>query len=173
VYSGCEVKNMNESKWHRISELEAEVSNEEEALRLKKQLINDLRAEIGADPLYSPEELQPVMRGFMLAHLRFAAGQSLALCAKQLLDRRAACGLGALPTEDIFGALMRGGFDFARVSLKGRDQQMRGLTITLSRNPKWFAKAPDGKWGLVYSGREKESDAAPLRGAHPTGGRIG
>jgi len=144
------VNDMNEGKWHRISELEAEVRSDEDALRTKKQLVNELRAEVGAAPAYAAQEFEPILRG-LAPGLSLFDVLPLAACVKRVLEQRDTCGLGPAAVEDIFGTLVRGGFDFTVVSGKGRHEQLRGLAITLSRNPKWFVRAPDGKWGLKRS----------------------
>ncbi len=133
--------------WRRISRLEAEVQSEEAALRAKKRLVNDLCTEAGVAPAYGAHELEPIMRelgpGVSLFHVL-----PLAACVKRVLEERARYGLGPLAVEDIYGTLLRGGFDFTVVSIKGRREQMRGLATTLSRNSNWFVCTADGKWAL-------------------------
>ncbi len=144
------MKDATEAKWQKISELEAEVRHEEEALRTKKQVVNDLRAEVGAVPAYSAQELEPILRG-LTPGLSLFHVLPLAACVKRVLEQRDACGLGPAGVEDIYGTLVRGGFDFTVVSGKGQREQLRGLAITLARNPKWFARAQEGKWSLKGS----------------------
>ena len=141
------MKNGNERKWQRISDLEAEVRGGEETLRAKKQLVNQLCAEVGAVPVYGAQELEPIMRD-LAPGLSLFNVLPLAACVKRTLEQRNRCGLGPVTVEDIFSTLLRGGFDFTAVSGKGRHEQLRGLAITLSRNPKWFVRTPDGKWWL-------------------------
>jgi hypothetical protein len=153
---------MNEQIWRRIEELQAEVSRDEEALRRKRQLVNDLRAKIGAQPFYTPEELQPKLRGFMLAHQRFGVGAPLAVCIRQFLGRRAASGLGPVSLEEIFWTFTREGFDFRQVSVKSTKEQMRGLAITLGRNKKWFVRTADGQWELARPNPDELVPQSPL-----------
>ncbi len=67
---------------------------------------------------------------------------------KRVLEERNRWGLGPVAVEDIFGTLLRGGFDFTVASGQGRREQLRALAIALSRNPNWFVRTRDGKWGL-------------------------
>ncbi|HOX59613.1 MAG TPA: hypothetical protein P5205_21280 [Candidatus Paceibacterota bacterium] len=141
------MKNRHEQKWRRVSELEIEVRRQEVALRDKKRLVNDLCMEIGAAPAYGAQELEPVMR-------ELAPGVSLFdvlpldACVKRVLEQRDRYGLGPATVRDIFGTLLRGGFDFTLVSSKGRCEQLRALAFMLSRNRRVFVRRRDGKWAL-------------------------
>ena len=141
------MKDRYERKWQRISELEAEVRSAEAALRAKKQLVNDLCVEIGAAPAYGAQELEPIMRDLGPGLSLFDV-LPLTVCVKRVLEERNRWGLGPVAVEDIFGTLLRGGFDFTAVSGRGRREQLRGLAIALTRHPHWFVRMRDGKWGL-------------------------
>lgn len=141
------MKDRYERKWQRISELEAEVRSAEAALRAKKQQVNALCAEIGAAPAYGPQELEPILRDLGPGLSLFDV-LPLTVCVKRVLEERNRWGLGPVTVEDIYGTLLRGGFDFTAVSVLGRSEQLRGLAIALTRNPNWFARTRDGKWGL-------------------------
>ena len=147
------MKNPNEPKWRRISKLEAEVRCGEAALRTKKRLVNDLCAEVGAAPTYGAHELEPVMRELGPGLSLFDV-LPLTTCVKRVLEQRDRYGLGPVAVEEIFGTLLRGGFDFTVVSGKGRREQLRGLADTLSRNRHWFVRTGDGKWGVKGHAQE-------------------
>ena len=141
------MKDADERMWQRISQLEAEVRSEEEALRAKKRLVNHLCAAVGAAQTYGAHELEPIMRD-LAPGLSLFDVLPLTACVRRVLEQRSRCGLEPPAVEDIFRTLLRGGFDFSTVSANGRRAQLRRLATALSRNSNWFVRTPDGKWCL-------------------------
>ncbi len=137
----------DEQKWGRITELEAEVRSEEEALRAKKRRVNELCADVGVPPTYGAHELEPIVRD-LVPGLGLFEVLPLTTCVKRVLEERHRWGLEPSAVEDIFGTLLRGGFDFSTVSANGRRGQLRALTTALSQNPNWFVRTRGGKWRL-------------------------
>ncbi len=128
---------------------------EEAVLLATKRLVNNLCAEVGAAPTYGPQELEPVMRELGPGLSLFDV-LPLTACVKRVLEQRDGYGLGPVAVEELFGTLLRGGFDFTVVSGKGRREQLQGLADTLVRNRHWFVRTRDGKWGVRgYSKRPR------------------
>ena len=155
---------MHERKWQRISELEAEVRSDEEALRAKKRLVNNLCAEVGAPPTYGAHELEPIMRD-LAPGLSLFDVLPLTGCVKRVLGERHRYGLGPVAVEDIFGTLLRGGFDFSTVSANGRRAQLRALTTALSRNPNMCASCSSLTDGMGEA--DAPTPPAPVRERPP------
>ncbi len=121
--------------------------NDEQALRAKKRLVNELCAEVGAAPTYGAHELEPIVRD-LVPGLSLFNVLPLTACVRRVLEERHRCGLEPAAVEDIFRTLLRGGFDFSTVNADGRRGQLRALATALTRNPNWFARTRDSRWRL-------------------------
>ncbi len=141
------MKDRNGWTWQRISDLEAEVRREEEAVRAKKRLVNQLCASVGAVPVYGAQEFEPPVRDLAPGVSVFGV-LPLALCTKRVLEQRLRYELGPAAVEDVLATLLRGGFDFALGNGLERRELLRRVAEALSRNRNWFRRTRDGKWEL-------------------------
>ena len=72
-------------------------------------------------------------------------GQPLSTVARQILDARKASGLGAASVNEIYEAMVAGGYKFETSNV---DNAKRVLRISLAKNSATFHKLPNGEYGL-------------------------
>ncbi len=73
-------------------------------------------------------------------------GKNLTTAIRVILDRRSAGGHGAATLDDIFDALVSGGYHF---ETRNDDNCKRSVYNTLSKNAALFHKLPNGRYGLL------------------------
>jgi hypothetical protein len=156
-----------------IADLQAKVREMERAAADIKATINKLCALSGRPAMYADTSLSADTGQGELRKDRYY-GKPLSTAVRMYLEGRE--NLGAATLEEIFAALLEGGFKFA-----GKDEEnaKRGLAISLSKNAKVFHHLPSGAWGLSdwYPGvkqakQEGESNGEKALGSTATGAKA-
>ena len=121
----------------KIKEHEAEI------VQLKRG-INQILSLAGQQPRYNDADLQ-VTSGYNI-NIRSDEffNQPQATCVRTILDRRHTLNLGAAPLEELFNALISGGYDIGK---KSEGVAKRNLAISLSKNIA-FIRLKNGSWGI-------------------------
>jgi len=150
---------MNEAFASTIEHLKDQMKPLEEQLITKKKLINDLCVAAGEAPIY-PDVSAPSI-GTSLVRPDQYFGRPMATVVREILERRKALNLGAIPLNDLYDAMKVGGFEF---STKDEANAKIAVATTLGKNPA-FIKVPNtGSWGLAewYPGakRNKAEDTS-------------
>ena len=138
-----------------IAALVARIEQDEQAfvqtMAKRKMLVNELCVEAGVEPRYpnvteAPSAATPrpsSTPGGIKSDEFF--GKPLAGSIKRVLEMRRISGNGPASVEEIYRALLAGGFDFAT---KNQDQNIQGLTVSIGKNSAVFVKLPNGQVGL-------------------------
>lgn len=146
---GYEVKNpevdsMSKTVDQVISELAAEITADEAALRKKKETVNTLCDAVGRPPAYVIESAASAVPTQIRSDQFY--GQPLAGSVRTILEMRRAQNLGAATNREIFDALTAGGYEF---DTKNDEVAQKSLRNSLSKNTALFHKLPNGQFGLV------------------------
>jgi hypothetical protein len=127
-----------------IETLTERVRQQEAELQKTKNAVNALRAVLDLPPLYSdPEPQGTVMIGKLRGDEFY--GQPLSTVVRTILEARREAGAGAATINDIYAAMVEGGFAFDTAN---EENAKRGLRTSLSKNSQTFHKLPNGKYGL-------------------------
>jgi hypothetical protein len=127
-----------------ISDLAAEITADEAALRKKKETVNTLCGAVGRPPAYALENAGSSVPTQIRSDQFY--GQPLAGSVRTILEMRRAQNLGAATNREIFDALTIGGYEF---DTKNDDIAQKSLRNSLAKNTALFHKLPNGQFGLV------------------------
>ena len=127
-----------------ISELAAEITSDEAALRKKKETVNTLCGAVGRPPAYALESTSSVVPTQIRSDQFY--GQPLAGSVRTILEMRRAQNLGAATIKEIFESLTKGGYEF---DTKSDDIAQKSLRNSLAKNTALFHKLPNGQFGLL------------------------
>ncbi len=136
---------MSEELQGAIRVLQRKLAEQEKTVANTKRLINQLSVEAGMQPLYLEAELHEGSGGRAIHGDRFY-GQPLSTAVRELLEMRKAGGSGPASVNEIYDALIQGGYQF---EAKDEDNSKRGLRISLTKNSVTFHRLPNGKYGLL------------------------
>lgn len=153
---------MDESTKATIAKFQAKLDGIEAQGRKIKIAINGLCDLEGEPPMYPDADsdgpsVGPGASSFPIQRSDQFFGRPMATVAREILAWRATKQLGAMSLDDLFSAMVQGGFDF-----EGKDEstKKRGLASNLGKNPV-FARVPSsGHIGLAEwypNAREKRS----------------
>lgn len=147
-----------------ISELAAEITSDEAALRKKKETVNTLCGAVGRPPAYALESASSVVPTQIRSDQFY--GQPLAGSVRTILEMRRAQNLGAATIKEIFESLTKGGYEF---DTKSDDIAQKSLRNSLAKNTALFHKLPNGQFGLVswYPNVKKPKYALPVEDPFP------
>lgn len=128
-----------------------------------KRTLNRMLVRGGKPPRYSDAELNAdsVSVGQILPDRFYNLG--LAPAMKDYLKMRKASNLGPATIQDIYEAMVRGGFKF---ETENEDNRRRGMRQSLTKNTVMFHKLPNGNFGLVdwYGDLKIQDEPAPKKG---------
>lgn len=127
-----------------IGELSQEIATDELAIRKKKETVNTLCGVIGRAPAYRVDEAESVVPTAIRPDQFY--GQPLATAVKTILEMRRAASLGAASNNEIYDALVAGGYQF---NTKSEDVARASLRNSIAKNTVAFHKLPNGRFGLV------------------------
>lgn len=128
-----------------LAELQAEIRAQESATAENKRFANKLCVRMGMAPLYTVIENQETSAPLSIQADQFY-GQPLAGAIRTILEMRRALKQGPASLNDIFDALIKGGYKF---ETKNEDNSKRGLRQSLTKNVALFHKLPNGMFGLT------------------------
>ncbi len=141
-----------------IEELKAKVVEKEKELNEAKKMANNLCQMFGKPPLYEiNDEPASVFVGQLNGDEYY--GRPLATVVTNILETRKIRGVGPATIRDVYDQMKLGGYQF---ETKDDDNAMRGMRITMAKNPK-FHKLPSGKWGLKewYPNIKEDKEKTP------------
>ncbi|MGE0062336.1 MAG: hypothetical protein AB7T86_09685 [Xanthobacteraceae bacterium] len=127
-----------------ISELANEIAQDEAALRKKKESVNTLCAVDGRAPMYQIEDAQAALPTAIRSDQFY--GQPLASAVRTILEMRRQQNLGAASINEIYEALVAGGYLF---NTKSEDVSKNSLRNSLAKNTVTFHKLPNGRFGML------------------------
>ncbi len=138
---------MDDALVQAVALLEGQLKKQERAAAETKRAVNAIFLAAGEPPRYSESDFEESRGGPSLS-IRSDQfyGQPLAASIREILEMRRALKQGPVTVNELYEALLRGGFKF---ETKNEDNAKRGLRISLTKNTVTFHKLPDGKFGLL------------------------
>jgi hypothetical protein len=127
-----------------IDEIVADIGKLEGQIREKKTTVNTLCGVAGRDAIYQLDEPEQQVPNRIRPDQFY--GQPLASAVRTILEMRKQQNLGAATNNDIYEALMMGGYTF---NTKTDDVARASLRNSLSKNTVTFHKLPNGRFGLL------------------------
>jgi hypothetical protein len=127
-----------------LEELVAEIDTVEREQVKRRILANGLCERMGEEPRYPDVEPKATSGAFGIPSDLYYT-KPLATSARDVLQRRKSVGLGAMPLDDLYAMMVRGGFKF---DAKNDGNAKRALSTALSKNPV-FTKLPNDDIGLT------------------------
>lgn len=129
-----------------IADLVQETARMETDLNDNKRLVNKLCTKIGKLPPY-PDTERATEVGIGNVRRDQWYGQSISTSIREYLSIRRAANLGPATVNEIYDALVSGGFAF---EARDADNAKRGIRICLTKNTSLFHRLPDDKhYGLI------------------------
>lgn len=133
--------------------LQGQMKPLEEQLALKKKLINALLESVNEPPMYADVSSSSSAATSSIRGDQYF-GRPMATVVREILERRKALGMGAMPLHDLYDMMKTGGFEF---STKDEANAKTAVATTLGKNVA-FIKVPNtGHWGLAewYPGAKR------------------
>ncbi len=127
-----------------IDEIVADIGKLEAQIREKKTTVNTLCGVAGRDAMYQLDEPEQAVPSRIRPDQFY--GQPLASAVRVILEMRKAQNLGAATNNEIYDALIAGGYTF---NTKTDDVARASLRNSLSKNTVTFHKLPNGRFGLL------------------------
>lgn len=127
-----------------IDEIVADIGKLEVQIREKKTTVNTLCAVAGRVAMYQLDEPEQAAPNRIRPDQFY--GQPLASAVRIILEMRKAQNLGAATNNEIYDALIAGGYTF---NTKTDDVARASLRNSLSKNTVTFHKLPNGRFGLL------------------------
>lgn len=146
----------------KLSELDAQIDDLQAERAKLRAFVNQICDFAGRAPMFSKDDdrsnappnantdLLPTniasRRGSLSIKPDEFYKQPLATAARRYLEMRKNVELGPASADEIYDALVRGGFEFPSRDI---DNQKRGLQVSLSKNTLVFRKLPNELYGLA------------------------
>jgi hypothetical protein len=127
-----------------IDELVAEITDGETELRKKKETVNTLCQVDGRPAVYTLADPASSIPTRIRSDQFY--GQPLASAVRTILEMRRQQDLGAATNNEIYDALIAGGYQF---NTKSEDVARNSLRNSLSKNTTTFHKLPNGRFGML------------------------
>jgi hypothetical protein len=142
-----------------LADLQDEIRKQEAKTAEDKRFANKLCERMGMPPAYAVTEPQESSIPLSIQADQFY-GQPLAGAIRTILEMRRALKQGPAGLNDIYSALIAGGYKF---ETKNEENSKRGLRQSLTKNVAQFHKLPNGMFGLTewYPKVKRRSEAAP------------
>jgi hypothetical protein len=129
-----------------IADLQQKLREQEATVVRTKSLINQLAEMAGMPPVYARSELEASAGVDLSIRSDQFYGQPQATAVRDILKMRKALNRGPATINEIYEALVEGGYAF---ETKNDENAKRGLRISISKNTALFHKLPNGKIGLL------------------------
>jgi hypothetical protein len=137
---------MSEHWDQTISAVQQEVAEFERKAADAKLLANQLCKRAGRPPIYADAETMSSGGVPLSIQSDQFYGQPQATCMRTILEMRKALNQGPASVNDLYDALVQGGYQF---DTKNVENAKRGLRINLTKNSVTFHKLPNGLFGLT------------------------
>jgi hypothetical protein len=142
-----------------INDLVAKIEEKMKPIIADKRMVNDLCAAYGLPPRFSDVESQMGRGALTIKRDQFHA-KPLAIAVREYLKQRGPSdrgGLGAAAVNEIFDALIAGGY---KPETDDELNAKRGLRIALTKNSVTFYRVPGGAYGLLewYPNAKPQTD---------------
>lgn len=152
---------MSEHIEKTIGALQEKIKDHEREIAKVKSAINQLLEVDGKAHLYTDADLQASGGAPLNIMPDEFFGAPLATSVKRILELRRAQRLGPATNDELYAALMTGGYVFDQ---RNEGIAKRNVAITLSKNPV-FVRLPNGTWGVrefydKIPKRQKEKNGA-------------
>lgn len=129
-----------------VEELEKKLKEQISAVATTKRLINQLCEMAGVPARYNDADIEAKSGPSLSIRSDQFYGQPQATCVREILEMRKALNQGPATVNEIYAALVEGGFAF---DTKNDENAKRGLRISITKNTALFHKLPNGKIGLL------------------------
>jgi hypothetical protein len=146
----------------------AKIQEHERAAAKIKALINSMLELDGRPPMFTEVELQTSTPTLNIRPDQFF-NRPFASCVRTVLEARAGMKQGAASVDDLYAALIAGGFNFDQ---DDEAVAKRNLAISLGKNTATFVRLPNGLWGLK-EWYPNASRVKPRTGVQITGATAG
>ena len=142
-----------------IDEIVADIGKLEAQMREKKTTVNTLCGVAGREPMYQLDEPEQAAPSRIRPDQFY--GQPLASAVRTILEMRKQQNLGAATNNEIYDALIQGGYTF---NTKTDDVARASLRNSLSKNTVTFHKLPNGRFGMLswYPNAKSKPAAASI-----------
>lgn len=134
---------MADPKQAVIDELLAHLEDLAHDMADTKRTINSLLRRMGQPVKFKDVEPEAIGGGSATFRPDQFFGKPLSTAAREVIEARGQ----AITALDVLSALEQGGFDFDATGWKKNDR-LRSLSITLTKNSQTFVKLPSGTFGL-------------------------
>jgi hypothetical protein len=157
---------MSEHVKETIALVQQEIESLNQQVAEKKRMVNGLCALVKQPPIYTDADLLP-STGMGPIQPDEYYGQPLSTAMRMILDRRKLAKLGPATVNDIYDALIAGGYKF---TTSVEEHAKRGLYSTLTKSTQVFHKLPNGSYGLLeWYPNAKEAKVAAKSANKATG----
>lgn len=129
-----------------IEEFEHKLAEQISLVTATKRLINQLCEAAKIPARYPDIDLSHGAGPSLAIRSDQFYGQPQASCVREILEMRKALNKGPATINEIYSALVDGGFAF---DTKNDENAKRGLRISITKNTALFHKLPNGKIGLL------------------------
>jgi hypothetical protein len=129
-----------------IEHYQAKLGEQEKTVIKTKLLINQLSSDAGLPPPYPDAESESETSASLSIESDKFYGQPLAKSIRKILEMRKALSQGPATVNEIYNALINGGYAFDTLNV---ENAKRGLRISLTKNTATFHKLPNGRFGLL------------------------
>lgn len=129
-----------------IAKLQAKLKEQERAASKTKMAINALCEAIDQPPMYAEDTADGADNVSLAIRSDQFYGQPLAGAIRTILEMRRKQERGPATVNEIYAALIEGGFAF---DTRNEENAKRGLRVSLTKNSVTFHKLPNGKYGLL------------------------
>jgi hypothetical protein len=138
-----------------IEMVQGQIRGLESDLSEKKRMVNSLCSLIGRPAMYANTE--PVGGSAVGIRADEFYSRPLATVVRSILEKRQAIGLGAASLDELYEAMVQGGFRF---EAKNDGTAKRSLSVSLAKNNTTFHRVPNGHIGLLewYPDAKKSSN---------------
>src|SRR5713226_2500886 len=127
-----------------IEEALVKLREQEQQVIKTKTLINSLREWAGQPALFPDSETNSSTQTGPLRRDEYY-GQALSTVVREVLVKRREAGLGPASVDEIYHAMLEGGYAF---ETSNEENAKRGLRISLTKNSATFHRLPQGGYGL-------------------------
>lgn len=150
-----------------ISRLEQKLEAQLKDVAETKKAINLLLKMGGEPPRYTDIDSGGAVALAVRSDMYY--GQPLSSVVGDVLTRNKSAGGGAMSVNEIYDAMVKGGYKFETQS---DDNAKRGLRISLTKNSTKFHRVPNGNWGLREWYPNVKAERVPIDDDNESGAKV-